>query len=358
MADRIQLRRDTAANWTSANPVLAQGELGIETDTLKIKAGNGTSTWTAIGYLIDTGNYLTTAAIGTSVPSIIGYNNTNWDTAYGWGNHSSAGYLASATAESTYQAVSAKNVANGYAGLDASGIIPSTILPSYVDDVLEYANLATFPGTGEGSKIYVALDTNKTYRWSGSTYVEISASPGTTDSLTEGATNLYFTPSRARGSVSATQNLTYDSSTGVFTGPDLSSYLTSSAAASTYAPISTTVTLTGTQTLSGKTITGLRETRVAIAASNIDLSLGNYFTRTISGTTTLTVSNTASAGTVSAFVLDLTNGGSATVNWFSGVKWAGGTAPTLTSAGRDVLGFFTHDGGTTWSGFLIGKDVK
>jgi hypothetical protein len=49
-------------------------------------------------------------------------------------------------------------------------------LPSYVDDVLEYANLASFPATGESGKIYVALDTNKTYRWSGSAYVEISQS--------------------------------------------------------------------------------------------------------------------------------------------------------------------------------------
>lgn len=60
--------------------------------------------------------------------------------------------------------------------LDAEGRIPSVQLPSYVDDVLEYASLAAFPATGEASKIYVALDTNLTYRWSGSTYVEISKS--------------------------------------------------------------------------------------------------------------------------------------------------------------------------------------
>lgn len=50
MAVKIKLRRDTAANWTSTNSVLAAGELGIETDTLKIKIGNGTSAWTALGY--------------------------------------------------------------------------------------------------------------------------------------------------------------------------------------------------------------------------------------------------------------------------------------------------------------------
>ena len=59
MADRIQIRRDTAANWTSANPILAQGELGIETDTLKVKAGTGSTAWNSLGYLIDTGGYVT-----------------------------------------------------------------------------------------------------------------------------------------------------------------------------------------------------------------------------------------------------------------------------------------------------------
>lgn len=69
-----------------------------------------------------------------------------------------------------------KGVANGYAGLDSAGKVPSAQLPSFVDDVLEFANLAGFPATGETAKIYVALDTNKTYRWSGTAYVEISAS--------------------------------------------------------------------------------------------------------------------------------------------------------------------------------------
>ena len=103
---------------------------------------------------------------------------------------------------------------------------------------------------------------------------------------------------------------------------------------------------------------GLKQTRVAVAASAIDLNLGNYFSKTISGTTTFTVSNVPATGTAASFVLDLTNGGSATINWWSGMKWAGGTAPTLTSSGRDVLGFFTHDGGTTWTGLVLGKDVK
>lgn len=66
-----------------------------------------------------------------------------------------------------------KGAANGVAPLNASSQIDSLYLPSYVDDVLEFADLASFPALGETGKIYVALDNNKTYRWSGSAYVEL-----------------------------------------------------------------------------------------------------------------------------------------------------------------------------------------
>jgi hypothetical protein len=91
-----------------------------------------------------------------------------------------------------------KGVANGVAELDGSGKVPSAQLPSYVDDVIESADFASLPETGESGKIYVTLDDNKSYRWSGSTYVEISASPGSTDEVAEGALNLYFTDERAQ----------------------------------------------------------------------------------------------------------------------------------------------------------------
>jgi hypothetical protein len=105
-------------------------------------------------------------------------------------------------------------------------------------------------------------------------------------------------------------------------------------------------------------ITGLREKSAAVSASDIDLSAGNYFTKTISGNTTFTVSNVATSGDVAAFVLVLTNGGSATVTYFSGVTFAGGTAPTLTASGVDLLAFFTINGGTTWRGLVLAYDIK
>jgi len=58
MADQIQLRRDIAVNWTDTNPILAQAELGIETDTLKLKIGNGVDTWNVLDYHGAVGGYI------------------------------------------------------------------------------------------------------------------------------------------------------------------------------------------------------------------------------------------------------------------------------------------------------------
>ena len=81
-------------------------------------------------------------------------------------------------------ATSAKGAASGVAELDSNGKVPASQLPSYVDDVLEYSAKSSFPTTGETGKIYVDTSDNKTYRWSGTAYVEISPSLalGTTSS--------------------------------------------------------------------------------------------------------------------------------------------------------------------------------
>lgn len=79
-------------------------------------------------------------------------------------------------------ALSQKGAANGVATLDSAGLIPANQLPSYVDDVMEFATLGAFPATGEASKIYVAADTSYTYRWSGSGYIWINGGAGSADS--------------------------------------------------------------------------------------------------------------------------------------------------------------------------------
>jgi len=162
----------------------------------------------------------------------------------------------------------------------------------------------------------------------------------------------------------ATRYLTFTSATsGTITGENTSStklqfnpstgILTAAFSGAHNGTVGATTPAAGTFTVAKAT--EYTETKTALSSGAIDLSTGNYFTYTVSGSTTFTVSNGASSGTVNSFILDLTNGGSATITWISGTKWAGGTAPTLTSSGRDVLGFFTEDGGTTWNGFVLGK---
>lgn len=113
----------------------------------------------------------------------------------------------------------------------------------------------------------------------------------------------------------------------------------------------------GALTLAGAVV-GLKESAVAMAANDVNLSLGNMFTKTISGATVLTVSNVGASGIANSFVLKVTNGGAGAITYPTGTKWAGGTAPVLTTSGVDYLGFISIDGGTTWGGFVMAKDSK
>lgn len=199
-ATKIQLRRDTAANFTSANPILSSGEQAFETDTGKIKYGDGTTAWASLSYF--------------------------------------------------------------------TGVTPS--------------------------------DTNP---------------------IIDGAATIGSSLKYAR------QDHIHPTDT-------------------TRAP------------LSNPYFIALKQKRVTMSANDIDLSSGDIFTKTISTATTLTVSNIPVTSIVAAFILKLTNGGAGTITWFSGVKWVGGTAPTLTASGKDDLGFYTEDAGTTWTGLVLGKDIK
>lgn len=100
------------------------------------------------------------------------------------------------------------------------------------------------------------------------------------------------------------------------------------------------------------------EAFLALPANEIDVGKANHYTKTVAANTALTVTNIPDAGRVATFILHVTNGGAFTMSWWPNIRWAEGIAPALSTAGRDVIGFSTLNGGATWDGYLIGKDMK
>ena len=94
---------------------------------------------------------------------------------------------------------------------------------------------------------------------------------------------------------------------------------------------------------------------VAMAANDVNLSLGNHFTKTISGATTLTFSNPPASGLACSFTVEINGDGSA-ITWPASVKWHEATAPTAL-ASKEVYVFITTDGGTTYYGKKAAEGV-
>lgn len=97
-------------------------------------------------------------------------------------------------------------------------------------------------------------------------------------------------------------------------------------------------------------------------SADIDLSSGNIHNLTLTDNCTLTFSNPPASGNLGEFLLILAQDGTGgrSLTWPSGILWAGGSAPTLTTTASavDILRFMTHDGGTNWYGFLLGADMQ
>ena len=157
----------------------------------------------------------------------------------------------------------------------------------------------------------------------------------------------------AYGKIKA-DTLTYDSS-----GTDVDVLVSDLAGAGSAAGTSIANTFTAEQTFNaGVSIDGAYEQAVeAVAALDIDLSTGNYFTKTINANSTFTFSNPPTSGTIGSFTLELTHT-SGTVTWPASVKFPADTAPTLTAGKTHVFIFVTDDGGTRYRGAALADYVN
>lgn len=245
-----------------------------------------------------------------------------------------------------------KGAANGYAPLGSDSKIASTYLPSYVDDVLEYANFAALPSVGEAGKIYVLLTpytsggiTSSQFRWSGSAYAAIIASPGSTDAVTEGSVNLYFTNARAQSALSGmylpigggtlTGNLALSGTRRLITGDF------SNATASLRLAFQSSTTNGNTVVPAKPNGTGTASYFIAHNAADADNSAYTY----VGVTASEALLRTDKSGTGSYLPLGVYAGGSrqaqflassGSVNYLTLSGGASGAAPALFAAGSDT----------------------
>ena len=149
-------------------------------------------------------------------------------------------------------------------------------------------------------------------------------------------------------------SLIYDNS-----GTDVTVNISALAGAGSAAATGSANTFTSEQTFNGGvSVDGAYEqTAEAVAALDINLSTGNYFTKTINGNSTFTFSNPPASGTVGSFTLELTHT-SGTVTWPASVKFPADTAPTLTAGKTHLFVFVTDDGGTTYRGAALADYVN
>ena len=316
MASKIQIRRDTASNWTSADPTLSNGELGLETDTRKLKAGDGSTAWSSLAYYtLGVAGYITATSTDTltnktlTAPKIV-----------------DAGFIADANGaeqiifQTTASAVNQFDVTNAATG-----------------------NPPKLSATGDDSNIDFDLEAKGT----GHVTIRGNTNSGAIQFNCENNSHGVIVSGPAH-SAAASYSITL---------PDALGTSQNSAIVSTDANGDVNLA----EELKAKSY---NETYVAVSSSSnataVNCEAGNSFSHTLTENTTFTFGSPPTSGTSFTFSLKLVQDASAsgfTVTWPGAVDWAAATAPTLTATASavDYFVFTTNDGGTTWYGFTAAQ---
>jgi hypothetical protein len=202
----IQHKRGTSSNWTNSNPTLAVGEIGYETDTGKFKIGDGTIAWSGLSYFSTAaGGSGTVTSVNLSVPTGLsvsgnpvttsgtlaislssGYaipttaKQTEWDTAYGWGNHASAGYQAGDADLTAIAALSANGLLRKTAG--TWGMDSATYLTSYT----ETDTLSSVTGRGATTNTAISITNNTSSTTTTTGALKVTGGVGIVENLNVG----------------------------------------------------------------------------------------------------------------------------------------------------------------------------
>jgi hypothetical protein len=321
MAVQIQIRNGTASAWTSANPTLAVGEMGAETDTGRFKIGTGSTAWNSLGYSLGVSSKGTySGATQYYVNDIVLYNGSSYICIL-----ASVGNLPT---NGTYwnllvQAGAVSSVAQTFTG----GIVSVTGSPITSSGTLALTVAGTSGGvpyfsSGTAWASSAALAANALVIGGGA-----GAAPATTTTGT-GVLTFLGTPSSANLAAAVTDETGSGSlvfgTTPALTNPTVTNYVETLYTANT----STAIT--------------------------VDLANGTVQNLTLTGNATITMP-TAVAGKSFIIILSQDATGSRTVTW-STVSWPSATAPTVTSTAskRDIFSFFSN--GTSWFGTTIGQN--
>ena len=262
------------------------------------------------------------------------------------------------------------------------GKVPASELPSYVDDVVEVATFSALPATGEIGKIYVILDTNKIYRWSGSVYVEIADSTAVWGAITGTLSNQTDLQNALDAKQDDLNGTGFVKASGTTISYDNSTYLTTSAATSTYLALAggtMTGAIVGTTStfamsgsgiglgvnLSGASGDGIKITHSAGRALNIQSSGGGY--GILINNETASTSAPFTIQKQGASVITLTDAGAGTFNSSltasSFVKTSGTSAQFLKADGSVDSSTYAKRSGLTdsylpaWSSSLLGGSL-